>query len=199
MKIINVTKPIENEKIYYPNSPAPKIEILHHYSLGDNHWSSLLQLSLHSATHIDAPAHFLPDGKTTEEISLNTFISFAQVIDCSKEKIITKECLKRKNISATTLLFKTKSGINNYTYLDVNAAKFLVKNGIKIIGLESQSVDCFKDKDFPVHKILLNHDVLIVEGLNLKGAKEGTYIFVCLPLLIKNVEAAPARAILIRG
>jgi len=141
----------------------------------------------------------LPSGQTTEKILVREFISFAQVIDCSKEEIITKECLSRKSIkTTTTLLFKTNCDASNYTYFDVEAAKFIAENKVKIVGSESQSVDRFGDRSFSVHKILMSQNILIIEGLHLKQVKEGVYLFICLPLLIKDVEAAPARAVLIK-
>ncbi len=198
MEIIDVTKPIEEGRRYYPTLPSPKIDLLRHYSLGHNHWTSFIQLPLHTATHIDAPAHFLPDGKTIDKVPVGEFISIAQVIDCSNEEVITKEILSKKSIKTATLLFKTRSYVENYTYFDVEAAKFIAESNVKIVGSEAPSVDRPGDKNYPVHKILLSHDILIVEGLNLKEVREGIYLFICLPLLIKDVEASPARGILIK-
>jgi len=196
MKIIDVTKPIENGKCYYPSLTAPEINLLRHFSLGHNRWTSSICMPLHTATHIDAPAHFFSDGKTVDSIPLNHLITFAQVIDCSNKEVITKRDLTGRDFLAT-LLFKTKSDLESYTHFDMEAANFIVKKGVRNVGTEAQSVDRFGDPEYPVHKTLLGNNIIIVEGLNLEQVKEGVYLFVCLPLLIKNVEAAPARALLI--
>lgn len=198
MKIIDITQPISAGKQYYPTLPPPKIDLLRHYSMGHDHWVSSIQLPLHSATHIDTPAHFSADGETVERIPIEALISFAYVIDCSRKKVIKKEDLREKGVKFRALLFKTKNDLENYTYFDVEAAKFIVENGVKIIGTESQSVDRFGDKTYPVHKIFSKQKILIVEGLNLKEVDEGAYVFICIPLLLLNAEAAPARALLIQ-
>ncbi|MHA1834912.1 MAG: cyclase family protein [Candidatus Baldrarchaeia archaeon] len=63
LRIIDVTKPIEDKRKYYPTLPPARIDFLHHYSLGYDHWVSSINLPLHSATHVDAPARFFSDGK----------------------------------------------------------------------------------------------------------------------------------------
>jgi len=197
MRIIDITKPIEDKRKYYPTLPPPTINFLRHYSLGHDHWVSSITLPVHTATHVDTPAHFFSDGKTIDEFSIREFISFAQVIDCSDEQVITKDHLIKAGIKAPALLFKTKTDPENYTYFDLEAAVFLVENNVKIVGTEAQSVDKFGDKSYKIHKTLMKHGIIIVEGLNLKEAKEKIYLFMCFPILIKNVEGSPARAILI--
>jgi len=198
MRIIDITKPIEKGRKYYPTLQEPQINYVKHYATGHDHWVSSILMPLHTATHIDAPAHFYEKGRTIDKIAVDELIGFAQVLDFSSEKVITKGLLTRKNITTQIVLFKVNDDIENYTYVSEDAASYLVHKKVKILGTEAPSVDKFGDKTYRVHKLLSMHDVLIVEGLYLKNVEEGIYLFVCAPLLILGVEASPARAFLIR-
>ena len=81
--------------------------------------------------------------------------------------------------------------------IGVEAAEFMVKNEITLIGTEAMSIEDSSDKSHPVHCALLENETVIVESLNLKDAPEGIYTLVCLPLKIKGADGAPARAVLI--
>jgi arylformamidase len=106
------------------------------------------------------------------------------------------------------LLFKTDNSRRSlmheasfnqdYVFLSSDAARFCVSRGLGLVGIDYLSVDCFEDESLPVHRILLESDVLILEGLDLSRAPSGQYLLICLPLSIENAEASPVRAVLLR-
>lgn len=197
MKIIDITKPIEVGKLYYPSLPPPQIVYLRHYTLGHNHWTSEIKMPLHVATHIDAPAHFINGGPKIGDLGIESLMGIAQVLDYIGERVITKEHFLKKSINAPIVLLKVHDEPENYTYLDEGAASFIVEKKVRLLGTQAPSVDMFGDKTYRVHKLLLSKGIPIVEGLNLSKVSEGLYVFICLPILISNAEAAPARAVLI--
>jgi len=198
LKFIDISEYIEENRRYYPTLPPVKIEWLRHYDKGHDHEVSYLSMPIHAATHVDAPIHFIPNGASIDEIPLTHFMGIAQVVSV-KEKVINCETLKTLKISEKIVLFKMKEWEDprDYPYFEKDAAEYLVKKKVKLVGVESPSVDKFGDKKYPVHRILLNARILIIEGLKLNHVKCGRYFFLCLPLKVKNLEGAPCRAILI--
>jgi arylformamidase len=105
------------------------------------------------------------------------------------------------------VLFKTKNSAlwadpahqfnPDFVALSADAAKWLVHKGVRLVGVDYLSVQLYKDAEPLTHQILLEAGVIIVEGLNLKKARQASYQLVCLPLKLAGSEGAPARAILI--
>jgi arylformamidase len=85
-----------------------------------------------------------------------------------------------------------------FTYVTLDAAEVLVARGVKTLGLDYLSIERFGSTDFAVHKLLLGHHMLIIEGLNLQAVDAGRYLLSCLPLHLQGVDGAPARAVLMR-
>jgi arylformamidase len=86
----------------------------------------------------------------------------------------------------------------DYVFLSSDAAELCVSYGLGLVGIDYLSVDRFEDESLPVHHILLERDVLILEGLDLCSVPQGRYLLICLPLSIENAEASPVRAVLVR-
>ena len=87
---------------------------------------------------------------------------------------------------------------SDYTYLTEGGAKFLVDQGVKVVGVDYLSVEQFKKAGAPAHRMLLGNGVIIIEGLNLSDADAGQYEMYCLPLRIAGADGAPARVVLKR-
>lgn len=205
MKIIDISWPITPDVTGYKNNTDVTFTATHAFER-DNMRKSRLVISSHAATHVDAPAHFLQEGKTIDQFSLGQLIGSAVVLDLTYvEECITREDIEQFDLAkGLVVLLKTKNSelIENapfephFIYLDSNAADYCVKLGIKAIGIDYLGIER-DQKSHDTHKILLGNDVPIIEGLRLSHVKEGFYFFVCLPLSIVGLEAAPARAILI--
>lgn len=194
MSWIDVSVGLEDAPIW-PGNKKPIIETvqLNHYTV------SSLCLNLHTGTHIDAPSHRIVDGKKISAMPLNLMISSGQIVSIH-EKTISLQNMPE--IHSDIVFFKTQNSMRkeftpDYCYIEPDAAEHLVKLNIKMVGINYLSVENFYCSQGITHKILLENNVWILEGLNLENASEGFYEMIILPLNI-NAEAAPARVLVRR-
>jgi len=210
MRIHDVSVPISAKTPTYPGDPG--IDISQWLSLenGDSANVTALNFGAHTATHIDAPAHFLRNGATLASLSLDKLIGEVRVVEIPAnvfeitENVIEAHC----PAGPTRLLFKTRNSAfwteetdefhTDYTYITDGAARRLVANGIELVGIDYLSVERFKSDNFETHKVLLTNGVIIIEGLDLRAVDAGIYELICLPLKIAAGcgDGAPARVVL---
>jgi arylformamidase len=202
--IIDISWPISPKMTTYKDSKTvifSPIKEFEQYSVRD----SDITLNTHTGTHVDAPAHYLKNGKKTEEMPLKSLVGSCQILDFTNvaEKI-TGQDLSVKTISEKIVLLKTKNSTvpvcgpfkKNFVYLSSSGAKFLADQNVKTVGIDSLGIER-NQPEHETHKILLDQEILIVEGLRLQHVEANkTYFFCCLPLMIQGLEASPARAIL---
>lgn len=208
MKIYDVTIPLSENIPVFPGDPKVKIEKFSSLENGDSANVSQIFCCTHAATHVDAPSHFIEGGKKIDEIDLNKLIGDCYVMELDKNvTVITAEHVENLD-NVERLLFKTRNSEfwneteqvfrEDFTYIEPKAARILVEKGIKLVGIDYLSVDKFGSVDFPTHKILLENEVVILEGLDLREVSAGDYEIICLPLKIQGGtgDGAPARTIL---
>ncbi len=170
---------------------------------------STMTMSAHAGTHLDAPAHFISGGKTLDLYPLERFMLPARVVFVEDDEFVPRVALKDVDIRAgEALLFKTHNSLRGlprksaftekFVYLSVEAAKLCLDLGVSLVGIDYLSVDRYGDDHAPVHHLLLEDDVLILEGIDLEAVAPGEYFLICLPLRVQGAEAAPARAVLVR-
>lgn len=168
---------------------------------------SRFDIDVHSGTHIDAPLHIIPDGKTTNEIPLAQLIGSCVVADLRGLKKITAKDLSDLNLPKETkkLLCKTDNSKNwknpfhkfreDFCALTADAARWVADNGIHLVGIDYHSIQLFHDPP-DTHQILLENEVVIVETLNLLEVPPGDYKLFCLPTKVNGVEGISARVVL---
>ena len=190
MKIIDISQELLSSKVY-DGDPKPKIETLQSMEDGDLYNLSALSLCLHNGTHIDAPRHFIKDGKTVDEIPLSTLVGICYVAEHhgnvtadDARKILKKA---RLHNAAERILLKGDLTVTE------EAAKKFASAEILLLGNESQSVGP-EDAPMAVHLALLNKGVILLEGIVLRDVKEGKYLLNTAPLNIKGAEGSPCRA-----
>lgn len=166
-------------------------------------YESRIDLDLHTGTHIDAPLHVVENGSTIESIDLNKVITKCKVVDLvTVEEKITNFDLERKSIEpGDFVLLKTKNSYHDqfsgeFVYLETGGADYLKNQKVKGVGIDSLGIER-NQPGYPTHKVLLNHGIILLEGLRLADVKEGEYILCAIPMKIKGAEAAPVRAVLI--
>ncbi|HOA63619.1 MAG TPA: cyclase family protein [Bacilli bacterium] len=204
MKIYDISMTIHPNMQVYKNKEEKKpIFITRANHINSHVHETSITIDLHTGTHIDAPLHMLKDGATTETYDFKYFITTAKVFDFSnKDDVIAKDDLLTKEISENDfILLKTKNSFSddfdyNFVYLSGDAAKYLVSKKIIGVGIDGLGIER-NQPTYDTHKSLLSNKVMILEGLRLKEVLEGSYKLIILPLKIANVEASPARAILI--
>jgi len=205
MKIHDVTVPLSKDLIVYPGDPHVKINrrmIINRDDATSN--TSRLSFSTHAGTHVDPPLHFIEGGNGADKLQLELLMGRARVVQIGAP-FIDESVLGEFDFTADArLLFKTRNSylwsqknfVEDYVYITAGAARRLVNDGLKVIGIDYVSVDKFGDNEFPTHRTLLGEGVVIIEGLDLREVEPGYYEMFCLPLKIKDGDGAPARVVL---
>lgn len=193
MNIIDISRELFSTPVY-PGDPAPYRDLVRRMELGDACNLSGFYTGCHSATHVDAPRHFVEDGKTIEQLDPARFMGECTVIEASG--IITGSDID--NIlpaSKKMILFKG----NGEAFLCESSAFALTDAGITLVGTDALSIETGDDETFAAHRELLGAEVVILEGLDLSKVEPGDYRLIALPLLMAGTEATPVRAVLIEG
>lgn len=194
MKIHDISQEVLTCNVY-PEDPKPKITFLKETTKGDLYNLSTIEMCSHNGTHIDAPLHFINEGKSIQDISLEKcvgkcFVIYDSEVSTPEQTKTTIKRLQEIDIEASKrILIKGRCDISK-------EIATILSNEIDLIGSETQSVGP-EDAPMAVHLELLKKDVVLLEGICLKNIKEGTYFLNAVPLNIGIAEGAPCRAILI--
>ena len=180
----------------YSGDPAPERKVLSSMENGDLYNLTAFSMCAHNGTHIDAPFHFIEDGKTVDAICLDSFVGMAYVAEhhgtvsgedaaaiLEKAKALDTEAAKR-------ILIKGDAEVSP------EAARVFATAGILLLGNESQTVGP-EDTPMEVHLILLGADMVLLEGLRLAEVSEGVYFLNAAPLNLAGADGSPCRAVLI--
>ncbi len=195
MKLIDISCPISPDSAVYPGDPKVKIDTLKTLRK-DGFLLSRITMGLHTGTHIDAPSHYVPDGKSVDEIPLESLTGDAIVCDLSRlKRSITAGDLSKFEINAEDIVFLKTQDTKEHVFLEVDGADYLVKKKIKAVGIDCLSIDKYGSD--AAHKKLLGNDIPIIEGLVLGHVRGGRYLTHCSPLKITGAEASPARCVLV--
>jgi len=210
MKVIDLTLTVSEKIPTFPGSPKP--HFIEWETIPKNGYNlELLFLSTHTGTHIDAPFHFVKNGKKIHEIKPERLVNEAILIrigknsnrSISKTDIQNFEQKNGKIENGSTIIFYTgwQKNLNKEFYftenpgLSVSAAKYLVSKKINMVGIDSPSIDLGTDSKFSVHHILAKNNILIVENLaNLNKIKSNNFHLITSPLKLKNATGSPIRA-----
>lgn len=205
MKLFDATLPIHEGMAAFPGDPPFKVTPLFDTRRGDAFNLALLSIGTHLGTHVDPPAHYLPGGATVDELPLDALMGPGVVLDMRGRERIDRGALEDSALGRhTRILFKTDNGPvllegefrEDYTALTEDGAELLVKRGVRLVGIDSLSIEAYKNTGAPVHRILLEAGVVAVEGVNLIEVPPGPYEIFCLPLKIQGGDGAPARVVL---
>jgi arylformamidase len=205
----DISVPLKQGMNYFPTDPAPpRIYRFHDVELGAKVTMSMMEIISHTGTHIDTPLHFIPGGSTVSDMPLDATIGPCRVIEIKDPQKIRVAELEKHNIQkGERLLFKTRNSpatytsdkfVEDYVYLDGEAADYLVARGIILFGLDNITIGHFKEPDNlnRTHRTLLGAGIYILEDCALAEVPPGSYELLCLPLLMWKGDAGPCRAIL---
>lgn len=180
----------------FPGDPHPEIKRVNSIDRGDICNLTSLTMCAHNGTHVDAPFHFLNDGKTLEKMELDSFVGECYVTHYDGE-IGALDAIKileqAKNAGAGERIL-----IGGKAVVTADAAREFTKAKIKLIGNESQTVGP-ENAPMEVHLILLREEVVLLEGIVLSHVPEGKYVLSAPPLNLAGCDGAPCRAVLIKG
>ena len=204
--MFDCTVEVTNFMPVWPGNPAAAIKTKSSIENGDPTNVSSITIDSHTGTHVDAPYHLFDKGEKFFNLDISSWLGKAQVIQIENPKEVTSdEILKKYNGREEIVLFKTKNSgiwsktdkfVENYVYINTNAAQKLVDLKIRLVGIDYLSVEEYNSSNAETHSRLLQNNVLIIEGLNLSKVHEGVYFMVCCPLKIHCADGSPARVVL---
>jgi arylformamidase len=205
---IDISYPLSNDMVHWKDDLLPpRVDWIQHQDKRQEVQMIQLNINVHQGTHIDTPRHFFPDGKTIDQVPLDDIMGPARVIEIKDTVSIKPEELEPHNIQpGERILFKTinssyyKKGkfVDDYVYISTEAAHFLKDKKVRVVGLDYIAIGSYKDLDnlVEVHKVLVGNGIWAIESIDLSVVKAGRYEMICLPVLIKGGDSAPARALL---
>ncbi|XBS68447.1 cyclase family protein [Acerihabitans sp. KWT182] len=206
----------ESSMPVWPTHPKFVLVDSETYAGGDGNYNNLLQMGDHCGTHVDSPSHFIPEGKTIEQIDVGQLIGRGVKIDVSDYPDDTEitvamiQAWEKRNGDIKPndiVLFRTghdekwrprphhKPFLSGWSGLSGEGAEYLLGKGVNVIGSDAMSLDAWSNSSYPSHQIILGAGKLIMENLaNLDKVPE-IFIFIALPLRVKGGSASPVRAI----
>ena len=195
MKIYDISQEVFSCKVF-PGDPAPQRTVLSSMEDGALYNLTAIAMCAHNGTHVDAPLHFIQDGKAVDAIPLEAFVGLAYVAEhqgivsgddaaqiLEKAKALNPEAARRILIKGAAVV-------------SAEAAEVFSAANLLLYGNESQTVGP-EDAPMAVHKILLGAGVILLEGIRLAAAAEGVYLLNAAPLNLSGADGAPCRAVLI--
>ena len=196
MKIYDISQELFGS-VVFPGDPAPEKKTLCSMAEGDLYNLTALSMCAHNGTHVDAPSHFIKEGKSVEQMELSKMVGYAYVrehtgiVTAEDAENILRCAHDRCEDAAKRILIKGKATVS------YEAAEVFAAAGIDLIGNESQTVGP-EDGPMAVHRLLLGREVVLLEGVRLSRVPEGVYFLSAAPIALGGVEGSPCRALLIR-
>ena len=190
MKIYDISQEVFSCTVY-PGDPCPEKQTLCATAEGDLYNLTAFSMCAHNGTHIDAPFHFIGNGKTVDRMDLHTFVGDCYVarhegdVSAADAAAILSKAAGSKRILIA----------GNITVTD-EAASIFADSGICLLGNEGPTVGP-EDAPMQVHLILLRRGIALLEGIVLKDVPEGHYFLSAAPLNLAGSDGAPCRAYLI--
>ena len=197
MKIYDISQEVYTCAVW-PGDPTPKKTVVLRVSEGANCNLSHLAMCVHNGTHVDAPYHFIDDGKRIDELALETLVGPCYVATMSGDlsakdaEAILQAAAAKMPEAAKRILIRGKAVVTT------DAASVFAESGVLLVGNESQTVGP-ENAPAAVHRILLGKDIVLLEGIRLGEVVDGVYLLNAAPLNLGGSDGAPCRALLIEG
>ena len=204
---IDISMPLRVGMAGFPGDPPFGSAPTHSLEAGDPYNLSALAFGSHAGTHVDPPRHFFAHGLTTDQLDLGILNGPCVVVEVDpRHAVVGPEEVAAMPEGAQRVLFRTANSLRwrargdffpDYVALTPAAAEALLARGVRLVGIDSLSIESDPTGRYPVHHALLGHGTLILEGLELADAPAGAYQLECLPLRLADGDGGPARAVLV--
>lgn len=201
--LYDITPSITSALAVWSGDTPPSREVLCDMKRGDNITLSTLRATVHLGAHADGPNHYGKNAPAIDQRDLNLYIGPCQVIRTNVQRGQRMRFSDLQNeVTAPRVLIATGTYPDpnyfnkDFAALDPALVDAMHERGVRLIGIDTPSVDLFESKDLPAHNRFLAHDMAILEGLVLKDVPEGEYELIALPLKLVGFDASPVRAVL---
>lgn len=202
----DITPVVSPRLAVFPGDQPFRREVLLDLNAGHNITLSSIRTTVHLGAHTDAPNHYHADGAAIHERDLRTYLGPAQVLEIPGRRgaRIKRADLVGQKILAPRVLFKTgtfpdpESWNGDFMALSAEVIDDLAAAGVRLVGIDTPSIDPADDKILESHQSVARHDLAILEGIVLRDVPAGLYELIALPLPLEGVDASPVRAILVR-
>ena len=204
---IDISPLISEKTAVFPGDTPFSRRVNLDFAKGDNLQLSHVVSTVHIGAHADAPSHYHPDGASVEKRDIGFYLGAARVVEVSPGRgtRIMPAHFSHAKIDAPRILFKTGSFPDperwngDFNSLSPETIRFLHEKGVRLVGIDTPSVDPGEDRELAAHNEIYSADMAILEGLVLSDVEPGLYSLIALPLRIEGADASPVRAILIKG
>jgi arylformamidase len=208
MRYFDVTVAISESVPIYEGDPAASVDGVKAIERGDGANVSALCFGAHTGTHVDAPNHFIEGTRRVDELDVDKLIGLCRVVQLPDDIVAVEPEHLPDLAGIERLILKTRNSAfwntpedgfrTDFTYLTHPTAKLLVDAGIKLIGIDYLSIEAPGSEGHPVHITLLEKEIVILEGLDLREVEPGDYELICLPLkyIGGTGDGSPARTVL---
>ncbi len=205
LEYFDISPPIRNGSPVFPGDQEFQREVTMDFKRGDHLGLSWIKSTLHIGAHADAPSHYHRDGVSIEQRHLGLYLGPCQVIDAQHvgPRRIMPQDIGLDQIASPRVLFKTcsfrhaEAFQSEFTSLSPELLQALAERGVRLVGIDTPSVDPSDSKDLPSHQMLFKHDFAVLEGIDLDMVTAGPWKLIALPLSLVGADASPVRAILI--
>lgn len=205
-RFYDITLPIAEGMLTYPDDPDVSVRAHSRIADGDDANVTALGLGSHTGTHLDAASHFIDGGQTVDRLPLERLVGSVLVVHMPSDvTAIGVEELRGAGLDgATRVLLRTRNAellggdefSEDFAHLTGDGARYLVDAGVELVGIDYLSVEAFGAEEPIAHRVLLEREVVIVEGVDLREVPAGRYELLCLPLRLAGLDGAPVRAVL---
>lgn len=207
-KIYDVTVTINAETPIYKGDPGVEINSFKAIAKGSSANVSQISFGVHTATHVDAPNHFIEGARRVHELDPRKLFGRCRVIGVPDDVTGIEPEHAGDLTGVERVLFKSKNSAfwatpedgfrPDFAYLTPATAHYLVDNGIVLVGIDYLSIEKSGSPDHPVHHALLEKEVVILEGVDLREVPPGDYDLICAPLKYDGAtgDGSPARTFL---
>jgi len=202
----DISPEISEKTAVFPGDQPYQRKIQLGFGKGDHLGLSSIRTTVHIGAHADAPSHYHPKGAPIDARNLDFYFGPCQVISAGKSKggRLTTSDIALTALKAPRVLFKTGSfpnpnrWTNDFNSLSPELIEILAKKKVKLIGIDTPSIDPWDSKKLESHRAVFKADMAILEGLTLAGVPDGRYQLMALPLRLKGADASPVRAVLVK-
>jgi arylformamidase len=187
----------------WPGDTPPSRQVLRDMRRGDNLTLSTLRATVHLGSHADAPSHYGETAPAIDERPLKRYFGPCHVVrvDVPRGTRIPLAALseppRAERILFATGTYPDPDRFNSdFAAFSTELLEHLAECGVRLVGIDTPSIDLFDSKDLPAHAVCLRRDLAILEGLVFDGVPEGEYELIALPLKLAGFDASPVRAVL---